>query len=258
MKDAEKERLKQRLFPETVNKDDAMKKCTPSLLSSVGKRKVSSFRKRRTVFTVALFCCVLIMISVLLAVFVPSFRNTDKKEGGDNGGHDPNSPDYNYPEEDFPDIPWGDIFYASISYMDLLAEFDEPEEAKDYLSGSHFDTVTLSNSPDVSSIKAYGTGEETTLLVQELRSSAEEGNARGALFIVDDPTVKATLAYMKFLLSYAEVTGVPVYAGDSVSESGYSSLFFFEHDGYYYVYGLTADEPVDKEYYVEDIIGLKN
>lgn len=47
-------------------------------------------------------------------------------------------------------------------------------------------------------------------------------------------------------------------SGDSAGENGYSSLFFFEHDGYYYVYRLTADEPVDKERYIEDIIGLKN
>lgn len=252
MKDAEKERLKQRLFPETVNKDDAMRKCKPSLLSAVGKNKVSSFSKRRTVFTIALCCCVLIMITVLLAVFLPSRRKTG--QGG--GNHDPGYVDPG--DDDFPDIPWGDIFYASMSYMDLLAEFDKPEEAEDYLSGSHFDTVTLSNSSDVSSIKAYGTGGETTVLVQELNSSGGEGNARGALFIVDDPTVKATLAYMKLLLSYAEVTGVPVYSGDSAGENGYSSLFFFEHDGYYYVYGLTADEPVDKERYIEDIVGLKD
>lgn len=246
MRDDEKERLKQRLFPDTVKKDDITKKCMPVLEYVTRKRKKSTFGKRHVIFAVAL-CCLLVFVCIMLGVFLPpvfapSYNAPPIDDGGDEF-------------EDMPDIAWGEIFYASMSYLDMIAEFDKPEQVEQYLSETKFNADLMRDQSQVVCTKAYGDGGELSVLMQQISRDTGTQSTHGALFIVDDPMVKATLSYLKLMLSYMDVEGVPVYSGDSSKEGEYSSLFFFEHEGFYYVYGLTGTQPPDKEYYVDSIVG---
>ncbi len=243
MKDVEKERLKKRLFPETVNKGEVEKKCLPVLSSFAGKGKVGFATRRLAVFATA-FVCVFVILTILLGVFLPKAFTLPWQKPGD---EDENG-------NDNPDVLWGDIFYASMDYLDMIAEFDETEQAESYLSDTSFNGEIIKNEAEVLNTTAYGEDGEPSVLMQKLLRETPDGETRGALFVVDDPMVNAVLSYLKLLLTYEDVQGVPVYSEDSESEGVYSSLFFFEREGYYYVFGLSGAQPPDKDYFVGTII----